>query len=173
MRDVRIAKVLVGQFVAVVILMACIELDDVWAEKYRKPLTLIDTISLVLCVVAELSLIRAAHGLLEGKRPHAKFWTMKALFIANTASYRITSLFITTDMRIGDLCYTSETLRAAYSGTVTALVAALVAVLASFSFVPKDLTDDPVESPASSGSSGSSGSGAKSDAEAGVNASIP
>lgn len=117
---------------------------------------MIDTISLVLCVIAELSIIRAAHKPLKGRRPHAKFWTMKALFIANTASFRITSFFITTDKRTGDLCYTAETLRAAYSGTITALVAALVAILAGFSFTPQDLTDVSVlPSLPSSGSSDS------------------
>merc|ERR1712039_635570 len=102
-------------------------------------LSFIDLVSLVACVFAELSLIRMAHELLESRRAHAKFWTMKALFVANTASFRICSKFIKSDVVVGDLCYTSETLAAAYSCAFTALFASAVAAMAAWAFTPADL----------------------------------
>merc|ERR1712039_773966 len=102
-------------------------------------LSFIDLVSLVACVFAELSLIRMGHEFLESRRAHAKFWTMKALFIANTASFRICSKGVRSDIIVGNLCYSSETLAAAYSAAFTALFASAVAAMAACAFAPADL----------------------------------
>jgi hypothetical protein len=155
LQDVGISRALIIQFVGVVVVMSFVELDDVWAEHRRRVISWLDTLSLVLCVIAEIALIRAAHEPLQGRRIHAKFWTMKGLFVANTMSSRVMSFSIVEDSQVGDLCWTAETLRAAYSGAVTTAVAALTAILAGFSFMPSDVADDPSELPSETSSTGS------------------
>lgn len=141
LRDVMAARVLVWQFMAVVVLIAFIELADDWAAEHKVVLSLTYLPSLALCVIAELSLIRYAHPLIGHRRCHMKFWTLKALFLANTFSLRIIGIVIRSDVRVGALCYTSELLVAAWSGAITAILAVPVACLAHCAFTPEDLRE--------------------------------
>jgi len=140
-RDLRAVAILVGQFTLVNVLVSTIELDDDWASEHNLLLSAMDIISLILCVVGLLSLIRMGHNLLEGRRAHLKFWTMKALFVANTMSFRIFSRLIRSDVQVGGLCYSSETLAAAWSAGFTAMLASAVSALSFFAFRPSDLAD--------------------------------
>lgn len=142
MGDVRLVKALVWTFMIVVVLVSCLELADDWAHEHDMLLSLASLATLIGCVVAELALIRMGAEIFGERGPHTKFWTMKGLFVASTMSTRVFRRFVTSDVVVGSLCYSRETLVAAWSGGCTALVAFLVAVLASQAFSPRDLSDE-------------------------------
>mmetsp|Transcript_22058 Transcript_22058/g.58098 ORF Transcript_22058/g.58098 Transcript_22058/m.58098 type:complete len:350 (-) Transcript_22058:215-1264(-) len=168
LRDVLAARVLVGQFMVVVIALSIVELNDDWAKAHNSFIAIVDTVSLVLCVVAELTLIRAGHDVLSQHNIHAKFWTMKGLFVANTFTRRFFSRFITESQHIGGLCYTGETLVSGFSAASTALIAVPVALLAACAFGPQDLlfpTEAVANCPATDAAESSAGSSAVAECE--------
>mmetsp|Transcript_4926 Transcript_4926/g.13976 ORF Transcript_4926/g.13976 Transcript_4926/m.13976 type:complete len:144 (-) Transcript_4926:98-529(-) len=125
----------------IVVALSVVELADGWAEEHALALSAIHLLSLLACVVAELGLIRMGEELLRGRRAHLKFWTMKALFVANTMFGRAFKRVVKGDVVVGELCYSRETLVAAWAGGCTAVFAFFVAVLAAVAFTPADLED--------------------------------
>mmetsp|Transcript_78865 Transcript_78865/g.229049 ORF Transcript_78865/g.229049 Transcript_78865/m.229049 type:complete len:318 (-) Transcript_78865:176-1129(-) len=148
--DILRVKLAVWFFMVVLVALSIIELAEDWVEQHYMLLAVLYTFSLIVCVVAEIALIRMGKELLEGHRPHMKFWTMKGLYVANTMFARVFNRTITEDLVVGHLCYSRETLVAAWSGGCTAIFAFIVAVLASFAFVPADLEAEPGEEESSS-----------------------
>eukprot|EP00446_Apocalathium_sp_SHHI-4_P041977 CAMPEP_0177335434 /NCGR_PEP_ID=MMETSP0368-20130122/23252_1 /TAXON_ID=447022 ORGANISM="Scrippsiella hangoei-like, Strain SHHI-4" /NCGR_SAMPLE_ID=MMETSP0368 /ASSEMBLY_ACC=CAM_ASM_000363 /LENGTH=336 /DNA_ID=CAMNT_0018796223 /DNA_START=13 /DNA_END=1023 /DNA_ORIENTATION=+ len=141
MWDVRVVQAMVAQFMIVLPALAAIELDEHLVETRYTLWAAVHIVSLVSCVVAELSLIRMAGDIIEHHNCHLKFWSMKTLFIGNMASFRIAGRVVQSDQRIGELCYTHETLAAGWSAAITTFIAVIVAALIVCGFKPKDLQD--------------------------------
>lgn len=139
-RDLNMVRVLMWQFICVAPLVALAEMSEMF-EKFEKHLSRIETLSLVLAVYGLFSLLEATHHALEEQHSHAKFWTIKGTFLANTALFRLASTFVLDDERVGHICYSSGALAAAWAGMFTATLAAPLAVLSRHSFPPEDWGD--------------------------------
>merc|ERR1712032_1220168 len=81
------------------------------------------------------------HTPLENRRTHAKFWTVKGTFIANMLTFRISCELLHHDMKVGDNCYTSETIATAWSGLIAALLTVPMALLSLYAYPENDLSE--------------------------------
>uniref|UniRef100_A0A7S2IBS8 Uncharacterized protein n=1 Tax=Zooxanthella nutricula TaxID=1333877 RepID=A0A7S2IBS8_9DINO len=170
--DVSMVRALVYQFVVVVVAIAALELAEEWSKAHSVLLSVVDVASLIACVVAELSLMRMAHQVLGERHVHRKFWTLKALFVATTVSFRLANRLITADVQTGEQCYTSQMLAAAWSAGFTSVFAVVVAALAAWAFSPKDICDQqPQLSPATTDTSATAATTATMETELAVKAS--
>jgi len=140
--DLLWVRGLVWQFIVLVPLMVVVEISEFTSEKVHQSICVFEVLSLMSAMYGIFALLEATHYPLEGKRTHAKFWVVKGTFIANMLVFRIACRNIHGDVRVGDLCYSSETVATAWCGLIASVFAALLAALVLYAYPVTDLIDN-------------------------------
>jgi hypothetical protein len=139
--DLLVIRGLVWQFIIFVPMVAVAEMAEELPERVHKILPKLEALSLVTAMFGIFALLEATHEVLTERRTHAKFWVVKGTFIANLASFRIACAFVQNDVRVGNMCYTSETVATAWSGLFAAVVSVPLALLGTYAYPQEDLID--------------------------------
>lgn len=139
--DLLAVRVLVWQFI--IILPSCI-LASMFAtlEPWEEVLGKLEMFSLLLAMQGLFALLGASHDLLEDQQAHAKFWTIKATFVASTMSIRICTSLVRDDESISGFCYSAGALASAWASMITTVVAIPLACLSRHAFPPEQLLDN-------------------------------
>lgn len=138
--DDRLSEVLLAQFMVVKPVAAVIEMTENLTHSQEKRLGEVELLSLLLAMYGLFSLLEASHAVLpEHRHGHSKFWVIKGVFIASTATFRLCAEVFQTDLRAGDFCYTSETLATAWAAAIMAVLCVPLARLAVHAFPVTDL----------------------------------
>ncbi|CAK0806671.1 unnamed protein product, partial [Prorocentrum cordatum] len=139
--DLLIIRCLVWQFIIFVPAIAAAEMAEELPERLHNILPKLETLSLVTAMYGIFALLEATHEVLIERRTHAKFWVVKGTFIANLASFRLACAFVRSDVRVGNMCYTSETIATAWSGLFAAVMSVPLALLSTYAYPQDDLID--------------------------------
>eukprot|EP00927_Polykrikos_kofoidii_P030379 TRINITY_DN26139_c0_g1_i1.p1 TRINITY_DN26139_c0_g1~~TRINITY_DN26139_c0_g1_i1.p1 ORF type:complete len:382 (-),score=50.86 TRINITY_DN26139_c0_g1_i1:51-1196(-) len=140
LRDVKIVKVLVNQFVLFSPFLACMEMLRTLPPGAALWVPRVQTVSIACAFLGIFAILEATHYVLPHRRPHSKFWTIKGLFIASNVSFRVSTVRFVEDVKIQGKCYSAETLAMGRSSMFTCAIAVGLAVLAWYAFPPEDIT---------------------------------
>lgn len=138
--DVKLVRAFMWQFMVMGPLCAATEMSGKLSHEGHLRIARLETCCLLVAMYGLFGLLNWTHDLLEGRRAHSKFWTLKGVLIANTAVFRVFNEFERLDARIGDSCYSDEMLAATRAGTVTALLCCPFALLGAYAYPVEDLT---------------------------------
>lgn len=144
--DLWVIETLLVQFMIIKPLVALAEMSEYMTHELEEKVGRFEVLSLLFAMYGLFALLEASHSVLHERRlGHAKFWVIKGVFIASTATFRICCNIFRQDLRAGDFCYTSETLASAWSGAATAVFCVPLAILARYAFPTTDLFALPME----------------------------
>eukprot|EP00415_Alexandrium_ostenfeldii_P001474 UN1474 len=148
--DLGTINVLLRQFMVVLPTVAALEMTEMLPHRVHELLAKVEVLSLMTAMCGLFALLQATHTVLHDRRCHAKFWTIKGMFIANTAIFRAFSASVHDDIRIGANCYTSDTMAAAWASMVTVMFSVPLALLSYHAYSAEDVCDPRLASASSS-----------------------
>jgi len=136
--DLQVCKALLLQFS---LLAPAVSLSEMLADNERsaRMLGLLEIGSLLLAVYALFVTMNMTHVVLQERRLHHKFWSLKGTIMLNMFVFRIASIVAPKPMRINDLCFSNNALAAARACAATNILLIPIAALVCYAYPKTDL----------------------------------